>query len=82
MKNSLTLHIVEFTPLLLQLLLQGVTLPLQARQSFPPLELLTGHLDPGGGEGRGGRHGGQSAESKDEENVVRWSRLGLSLPAA
>lgn len=30
-KTSLTLHVVDFAPLLLQLLLQGFTLPLQAR---------------------------------------------------
>lgn len=45
-KNSLTLHVIEFASLLLQPLLQGVTLLLQAHQSFSPLELLAGHLDP------------------------------------
>lgn len=45
-QNSLTLHVAEFASLLLQLLLQGVALLLQARQSFSPLELLAGHLDP------------------------------------
>lgn len=43
---SLTLHVVQLAPLLLQLLLQVVALPLQRRHRFAPLELLTCHLGP------------------------------------
>lgn len=77
LKNSLTLHVVKFTPLLLQLLLQGFTLPLQARQSFSLLELLTGHLDPErtapapGAGCRVGRVGSRVPGSKWRE--TRWS---------